>query len=1622
VAAACNTNASTIDTLTVHIASSISLDSENYIAQETGANTGIFRILPDAPTTNAANKPVVINDGILEVTSGDKLTVTMTCSGATASSTLYLDPHGVVFDSKTNATVSGATVTLIDVTGSGNGGHAGRDATVYTADGTTVAPSTVITGSDGSFRFPVVGASTYKYSVNPPNGYKVPSKVTVTSLPAGHMIDASGSYLGSFIVSAATGTVVIDVPADPTVASGLFLEKTASKQAAEIGDFVDYSVQVANQTGVALNNVQVTDTLPKGFRYVKGTGRIGTGVAPEPTSTISGGSQAAVFTLGAMTPGQVAVLTYRAQVGPGTAVGKAANSAIAKAVANGISMAVTNSGAATPAISGTVTSNTGIAVVMIGGGVFSSQGYVLGRIATLPVGGAKQVGVPGVRVFMEDGSYAISDENGNYSLYGVSAQTHVLKIDTYTIPTGSHLLSTSTRNSGNANTAFVDLKYGEMRRVDFLLEDSPKIEALIAERKAMFTAGGSSSEVDSLAAGVLSVTSVTPVTTAPTQGATSGIIGSGKMRLMKGDPISENDNPVDIYAPKVSAGVTEKERGAEEQYLLKSLDSNLGFVDIKDGETVSLRKTFWVKGPEGSKFVLAVNGKEIPEEQVGSRATMTSTKTEAWQYIGVPFSSSGRNVLTLSIEGKSADVAVVTVFRPGTASKLRLTVPKHPGVADGKSLISVTVEVLDEDGHRVADQTAVTLQTAAGKWLAKDFDDKAPGVQTYVNNGYAVVNLRAPLEPADVKIAVSIGSSRAENTVTFVPEARPMVAVGIVEYGFNFSKSPASVVPTTGADSFEDSMNMAAPTSGGRTAFYLKGKILGSDLLTMAYDSSKTSATTTMFRDVQPDQYYPVYGDDSTKGFDAQSASKLYVRVDSGRNYIFYGDYQTGATTAAGMSGATNPNSAGATDTVLTSYNRSMTGAREHWENDRASITSFASYNSYTQVVSEIAADGTSGPYSFSNTNGVADSETVLLLHRDRNQPSVVLITETETRNQDYEFEPFTGRLLFKSPVPMLDSNGNPIFIHITYEVDNGGNRAWTGGVTGQYRVTHYWKIGAIAVDDRNSVDPNHLLGFNSSLDLPFHVHISGELAETQHLEFGSGVGYRVVYKQDAKRLKVDFHIARTTTEFDNLSSTFNQGAGEAGGKLNYQVDTKTSIIGEFARSENVTNGSTTVGGKVAIERKLPQSLVVSLGMRYASSNTGTDDIVAAGTTDPNYQQTTVIARVSRRFDALHKSVLGLEVEQDVTSADQHDVTVTTATPIPHGRIYGRYEVISSLGDQYELNSSQSNAASVIGVETDTIKKIHLFTEYREYDELTNRQTEAAAGLKETWKLNKNISLGGSFETVKALSGWAGNTDGASSTSPIATNSIAVTGSVSYLVDGVRGAARLEYRTSTTGHSFLTSFSAGKKLTPQWTLLSRNILMLSTSQNGSVPTIQQQVRFQTGAAYRGSDNSKWDALALVEYRLESGNNITTNNDDLAVFSTHVNYRPTRKMETTVSYATKWVLDNSESLSTASYNQLFSAHVMHDLSKKFDIGVIASVLTNTGLSQRQNNFGAEIGYQLRPSLWISTGYNFLGFNEKDLPGGNDARKGVFARLRFKFDENVLKDMGRAQVADSGSKQN
>jgi large repetitive protein len=129
-------------------------------------------------------------------------------------------------------------------------------------------------------------------------------------------------------------------------------------------------------------------------------------------------------------------------------------------------------------------------VVKVTGGVFTSDGCVVGKVFVdcnqNHTQDAGELGIPGVRFYLEDGTYLISDRDGKYSYCGLSNGTHVLKVDPRTLPEGSRMTTFSNRNVGDAESVLMDMRSGELFRADFV-EGSckPGILSEVEKRRAL---------------------------------------------------------------------------------------------------------------------------------------------------------------------------------------------------------------------------------------------------------------------------------------------------------------------------------------------------------------------------------------------------------------------------------------------------------------------------------------------------------------------------------------------------------------------------------------------------------------------------------------------------------------------------------------------------------------------------------------------------------------------------------------------------------------------------------------------------------------------------------------------------------------------------------------------------------------------------------------------------------------------------------------------------------------------------------------------------------------------------------------------------------------------------------
>lgn len=1707
----------------------------------------VFTVRATLKPTAVGNRVSVVNKAWAAAFEQNTINVTpamLVAATAGAVPSLLVDPQGTVYNSVTRQPVPGALVTYTrqscssgpvtpisasEISGAGSGAY------TFNADGSL----SMTTGADGAYQFylqtpPVTGLCTYGVSVVPPagSGYVYPSvliprtpgsfascgAIVPNSTPP-QSADPTNHYFA--VVSGvnpdgtACDAVHDHIPIDPGNVLGLLLRKDGSKRQAEFGDFIDYALTLTNKTGFPIVGIAFNDSLPPGFAFVPNSARLNGAVTANPAG---GAGPLLGFNFPALTLGldQSAMVRYRLRIGVGAPTnGDAINRARAS--------------------SGPIQSNLASWKVRVTGGVFSDDAFAFGKVYLDCKHDGKQdgmdeLGVPGVRLYLENGTNVVTDVEGKWSLYGLKPITHVLRLDQTTLPVGARLEVLDNRNAGTPESRFVDLKKGEFHKANFIItncDDKGVVDQVAARRAAIAAlpdteadaqvrlrldpegkivpvgdtralpasgqslAGGSSGAVQSTSAplialptsdgkassfvsgagaaggagggGTLGIATAAVPTPAgslfssinglPTNGLPSSSItgratGVGAFATR---PISGNGAMVEPLSPSLlpqaAPGVIDLE------VLLPKIESNaLGFIGLKDGDTVaSLSVNVRVKGEASLSLRLTVNGVAIDARRVGKKTQLVARKIGAWEYIGVLLKP-GINMLQLegvddfgNAHGAPVQIAVTA---PDKLGAIQIDLPEVAR-ADLRTPVIVKVRLLDAAGVPVTARTQLTLESDRGRWLDEDLNPAEPGTQVFMDGGSAEFRLLPPGEPGDARIRVTAGDFVKEVRLALLPEMRPMIGVGIVEGVLDFTRRgnlPLGAVPAGAA--FEAELTGLKDQSGdkrasGRAAFFFKGTVKGDYLLTASFDSDKTEKDR-LFRDIRPDEFYPVYGDSAVKGFDAQSTQKLYVRIDKNRSYLLYGDFTTASSTEVRN---------------LSQSNRSLTGLKHVYEDDTVRATSYLSRTAQVQQIEEFRALGTSGPYYLSATGGdfVDNSEQIEIMVRDRNQPNIVLQRTGVTRFVDYTVEPLTRRILFTHPISSLDANLNPQSIRITYEVDSGGPKFTVAGTDVQVKVGERMQLGVVAGTDQNPQNQRKLGALTGIARIGENMTIASELVHTESDDKGRGRGERIEARYQDEKLAVVALASKTDERFDNPGATISAGRTEVSARAEYKVDATMAVRAEALYSKDALLSDGTRGATVSAQKKLGDALVAEVGVRQGQSTSGlgassgfdygqistydgqlggsvsAGNVTALGSaatavSTQTESLTTVRARLSSPVPGLPQAQVFVEGEQDVKDGSRHTVAVGGNYAITDKtRAYARYELISSLNSPYAADSTQTHNVGIVGIESAYMEGGRVYNEYRLADSIDGRSAQAALGVRNTFKVTDHLRVTAGLEHTRTLSGASNSVNsGNGYASTGLGESTAITGGAEYSSGDFKASGVLEARHGDDADTRLFSAGAGYKLSPAVSLLARSVISDSEGQGANAGNERHLQRHQVGLAYRPVDSDTWNTLARYEHRSEKivgggnsagafsggsafgsdfGNASLPGTTSADIVTAHLNVNPDRGTVITARYAAKVSRADDGLLASTYWAHLLQARWTRDLNKDWDIGIQAGVLYGKG-GGLQKTAGVEVGYQAYKNTWISAGYNVVGLNDRDLAANEYTSKGAYVRLRFKFDETGL----------------
>jgi uncharacterized repeat protein (TIGR01451 family) len=416
--------------------------------------------------------------------------------------TIYLesfDPDGIPTPHIATVTVNSAmsnvnfgylnsgriTVHVTEATGgtynAADPGIAGAEILLKDATGATLV-RTGITDGNGFYTFANLDA-TVDYTVVTQFGITTagPGKVLAQSewIDGGSLItglsdDGEASILAPVATAPHNVLPAVTHFAFKTNNNPVTISKVALKDTAHIGEFVPYTVKIRNNSSTdPVLNMSLSDMIPAGFKYVKGSGRLtvnGTTTKIEPT-----GTRPIEFKGIDLTASGEAKITYILVVGSGVTPGDYVNKAQGHNAA------------------GFVNSNVSQATVKVTGDPLFDDSLIFGKVFWDKNRDGRQdkdePGVGGVKLITARGEIITTDESGRYHLADVSGgrwergTNFILKLDVRSLPQG---LTTTTENP-----IVVRLSPGLPSRINFGVEVPPPVAARLSEQLALGQSGRS---------------------------------------------------------------------------------------------------------------------------------------------------------------------------------------------------------------------------------------------------------------------------------------------------------------------------------------------------------------------------------------------------------------------------------------------------------------------------------------------------------------------------------------------------------------------------------------------------------------------------------------------------------------------------------------------------------------------------------------------------------------------------------------------------------------------------------------------------------------------------------------------------------------------------------------------------------------------------------------------------------------------------------------------------------------------------------------------------------------------------------------------------------------------------
>ncbi|MBW1990067.1 MAG: hypothetical protein JRI97_11045, partial [Deltaproteobacteria bacterium] len=727
---------------------------------------------------------------------------------------------------------------------------------------------------------------------------------------------------------------------------------------------------------------------------------------------------------------------------------------------------------------------------------------------------------------------------------------------------------------------------------------------------------------------------------------------------------------------------------------------------------------------------------------------------------------------------------------------------------------------------------------------------------------------------------------------------------------------------------------------------------------------------------------YPIYGDESRVDYQALSREELYLKVEKDKNSLLYGDFNTDLN-----------------KTRLTSYNRAFTGFAAEADEGPFMLRSFAAHTQQTQVVDVLPGRGISGYYFLSRNLVIPGSERVIIETRDRHANQVVLDRKTLTRGVDYEMEYAPGLILFKEPVPSRDERFNPVFIVATYEAETHGDDNSVYGGRAAVQPLSWLTIGGTWVTEETDFKDKYLAGSDLTLNLPSETRIKAEAAWANSLfdtagglTEDAGNAWRVeLQSRPVPDLALEAHYQDVGTDFSNPSAVDAlRGTLSIGASASWRPLTSWEFhVSHFHEEDNLTD-SQDRRSMAGVTKTLPKLTlygdVLMENYTQGSPPLADDDRLLLAYADEELDDATSVRggleyEITPRLKAVASHKQGVDGSDHILTNAGLDYAFSDVARAYVREEYGKYE------EREELRT-------VGGVEAQLMKNTVAFSEYRLDNGASGDRNQQVIGLRNKFMLGRSVTGNFSVEHLSTLSG---------DDRPFEPDALAVAGALEYLPrEDFLWTLRLEYRDedSAVPHAVhLGELGLAYKAHPDHTLLARTRNWWDDFDNG---TERLTSRTFVGWAWRPVEINRYNLLAKLEYKTERDTaSAPSFTSDAFIPSIQGVLRIVPDLVAKAKYAAKF----TDSDGFDNYTDLVSGRLTYTVKNRVDFTGCARVLTAHEAGAVFFGGYGEVGLRVAKDLWFALGYSMDEF-DADLVGGDYTGKGGYLRLRFKFDEGLL----------------